>query len=169
MAEIPACLTVARPPPLPLLPLPAPPWSRDSKEPPVAGSPSWGQLRQPGALESWWLSPAEQEDSALTMTGRGQVHKWAGDLFNLSCDPAAVSNLVWFSWSPSPAAGVQLSALGQGGFPFSSSETPLEGLQTQSRELGMGRNGEEEWGEKGRRGMKLLGKRSVPSRNRGIW
>lgn len=73
MAEIPACLTVARPPPLPLLPLPAPPWSRDSKEPPVAGRPSWGQLRQPGALESWWLSPAKQEDSALTMTGRGQV------------------------------------------------------------------------------------------------
>lgn len=97
------------------------------------------------------------------------VHKWAGDLFNLSGDPAAVSNLVWFSWSPSPAAGVQLSTLGQGGFPFSSSETPLEGIQTQSRELGMGRIGEEEWGEKGRRGMKLLGKRSVPSRNQGIW
>lgn len=79
------------PPTFPFLPLPAPARSRGSKEPPCCCEPLLGAAL--GSQVLW--SPAEQEDSALTMgpeTPRLEdrqesgVHDWAGDPFNLSGD-----------------------------------------------------------------------------------
>lgn len=104
-------------------------------------------------MESQWLSPAEQEDSALTMTGSGLVSINRLAIGSISPVTLMLSpTLCGSAGRPVQLWEVGLSTLGQGGFRFGPSETPLEGIQIQSGELGMGRNGEEEWGEKGRRG-----------------